>query len=286
MEQDSQQYLDAAKTGVELAHKTGVLNRLFGLFGSRRSIEQPEQELDYRERALAALQENAVETLATLKLTMQEALKILGPGFSFDDLDRVNPTWQRHWVSAASKVGVEDEDRHTWWGRLVAGEIEKPGTFSLRTLAVMDTLSTVEAQLFTRLCSYVWNPTNPCVIVPTDESRNWKPDFLEGTTLENAGLAKFNSLTGFTITQANATGTMIFHNSTFTISDTTGKSPKLRCGPLLLTEVGKEMFRLTTPDFPQSYCDEIVAEWRETYTVQKVVVDTVKNSRQTETPGQ
>ena len=88
--------------------------------------------------------------------------------------------------------------RRTWWARLVAGEIQQPGTFSLRTMAVMDTLSTKEARLFTRLCGYVWNPSNPVLMLPPDDSPLWKPDFDEAAILESIGLVKFDFLGGFT----------------------------------------------------------------------------------------
>ena len=272
MDPETQQYLDLARTGLDTANKTGLLKGILSRIPYKNSKESPAAVADFDQRALLALKENAVEYFATLELTTSLARTILEPNFTLDDIDIVEPTWQKHWTEGASKVGMSDDDRITWWARLLAGEIREPGTFSLRTLAVMDTLSTEEARLFARVCNYVWNPTKPCLIIPQDESANWKPDLGEGTTLENAGLAKFDPLGGFNVVNVNARGTMVFHNDVFTISDAAGKSPKLRCGPLLLTEVGREMFRLTTPIYTQSYRDEIVAEWRETYTVHELPI--------------
>ena len=282
MEHESQQYLDAAKTGIDFAHKTGALKKIFDLLTLRRSSEQPTEKIDYQEKALIALRENALETLASLELTMQEALRILGPGFSLDDLDKVNSTWQRHWTSGASKVGVDDEDRHVWWGRLVAGEIQQPGTFSLRTMTVMDTLSTAEARLFAKVCTYVWKSSNPVLILPTDDSSLWKPSFDEGALLESVGLVKFDSSGRFTwgitderiknlIRQGQAVPLFMgFHEESFLVVSTKEKIASLRCGRLVLTDVGKEMYRLTTPDCDLTYRDEILSEWRESYTIQQV----------------
>ena len=278
MECDPQQYLGVARTGLDVAHRSGLLKKMFSWLPSGQP-EHPVQPVDYREEALKALQENAVETLVGLALTVEEAAQILEPGFALDGLGKVNSTWQRHWVEGASKVGIDDEDRRTWWARLLAGEIQQPETYSLRTLAVMDTLSTKEAKLFTKLCDYVWNPRGPVLILPPDKSPLWKPDFSEGTLLQSIGLAMFNGAADFTwgtvdestedkiARQSPSYLPMPFGNDSYLIQVSESKPVRLRCGKLHLTDIGQEMYRLTTPNYPQAYRDEIVEEWRQSYTV-------------------
>ena len=206
------------------------------------------------------------------------------------DLDKVSSTWQRHWTESASKVGIDDEDRRRWWARLLAGEIQQPETYSLRTLAVMNTLSTKEAKLFTKLCDYVWNPHDPVLLLPTDKSALWKPDFSEGTLLQSIGLALFNSVGGFTwgtvdesaddriVRQLAPYLVLRFKNDSYFIEVSESKPVRLRCGKLHLTDIGKEMYRLTTPKYPQPYRHEIVEEWRQSYTVQHVPITVASNS--------
>ena len=272
MEQEAQQYLEVARTGLGIAQETGILKRIGSLFASRQPEEQPEEQANYREEALKALQQNALETIGGLELTVGQALLTLEPGFTLDDLDKVNSTWQKHWTAGASRVGIDDEERRNWWARLLAGEIQQPETFSLRTLAVMETLSTKEARLFSRLCDYIWNPTDPMFVLPQDESELWKPEFGEATILESIRLVKFDPLAGFQVSLRQNAGTsqieMRFSNDVFFISGMAGTSVALRCGPLLLTDVGAEMYRLTTPNYPQLYRDEIVSEWRQSYNVE------------------
>ena len=275
MDQETQQYLDVASKGLDVARKSGLLKNMF----SRRPSNQPEhpaqpiQEMDYREEALTALRENAVETLAGLSLTVAEAAQILESDFVLDDLDKVNSTWQRHWTEGASKVGIDDEERRTWWANLLAGEIQQPETYSLRTLAVMDTLSTREAILFRKVCDYVWNPQDPVLILPPDSSALWKPEFSEGALLESASLAKLDGVAGFDwATLGDVVGPplplrMTFNNDSYSVGTSESKQVKLRCGKLSLTNIGQEMYRLTTPDYSQNYRDEILDEWRRSYTV-------------------
>ena len=277
MEQEGSQYLEVARESLQVAHKAGLLKKLFSLLPSHQS-EQSEQPVDYREEALNALQDNAVETLAGLSLTVGEAAQILEPAFTLDDLDKVNSTWQRHWSGSASKVGIEDKERRTWWARLLAGEIQQPETFSLRTLAVMDTLSTKEAKLFTKLCVYVWNPQTPVLIIPTEISKHWKPMFSESSLLESAGLIRFDPIGGtdWGTAERSANAKMVrppslnmtYIDTVYVLTSPEDKPVRVRCGQLTLTGIGQEVYRLTTPSYQRAYRDEIVEEWQETYTIE------------------
>jgi hypothetical protein len=54
-----------------------------------------------------------------------------------------------------SKNASSEEMRHIW-AKLLAGEVDKPGSFSRRTLHAVKLLSVDEANLFTRVCGCVW----------------------------------------------------------------------------------------------------------------------------------
>ena len=272
MEQDLQQSLDTTRAVLDMAQKTGLLGRMASWIQHRRSQGESAGPIDYREEALKAALENAVETIRVQELTVEQALQILGPDFSLDDLGRVDPTWQRHWAESTSKVGVDDDERRTWWARLLAGEIQQPGTFSLRTMAVMDTLSTREAELFARLCDYLWNPIKLTLILPSKESTLWKPDFREVDTMESAGLIRSNPAASYAIIASDAPNGalpvgMVFGNSLFIVTGAEGAKLSLRAGNLHLTNVGVEMYKLTTPNYPVPYRDEIISEWRQSYDV-------------------
>ena len=271
MEQDLQQSLETARVGLDVVQKAGLLGRMASRILHRRSQGESAEPRDYREEALKAALENAVETIRVQELTVEQALQILGPDFSLDDLGRVDPTWQRHWAESTSKVGVDDNERRTWWARLLAGEIQQPGTFSLRTMAVMDALSTREAELFTRLCDYVWNPTNLALILPSEESALWKPTFGEVNAMESAGLIR-STVTGYSISRSGPPDGalpigMVFGNSLFLITSAEGTKLSIPLGDLHLTDVGVEMYKLTTPNYPGPYRDEIISKWRQSYDV-------------------
>ena len=48
------------------------------------------------------------------------------------------------------------EQMQTLWAKLLSGEVDKPGSFSRRTINAIKLLSVEEANLFTKLCANIW----------------------------------------------------------------------------------------------------------------------------------
>ena len=65
----------------------------------------------------------------------------------------VDDDWLIRWRDSASKVS--SEKLQTLWGRVLAGEVKSPGTFSLRTLEFLKNLSQEEARRIERLAPFV-----------------------------------------------------------------------------------------------------------------------------------
>jgi hypothetical protein len=51
---------------------------------------------------------------------------------------------------------VSDQAMQSLWARILAGEVNKPGSFSLRTLHSLKTMTKEEAQMFERLVRFSW----------------------------------------------------------------------------------------------------------------------------------
>ena len=67
------------------------------------------------------------------------------------NLDQFNPEFRRRWVSEASNVS--DETLQGLWARLLAGELESPGSVSNDTLSIARDLNKERAEEFQTLCS-------------------------------------------------------------------------------------------------------------------------------------
>ena len=282
MEQNPEKLLELAGEVWDAKRKFGLIGRTASRIYSRKVKSQPLKAIDYRQEVVKAALENAVDKIASQELTVEQAFQIVGRVVTFDDLEKLNSTWQGHWSEGASKVGLDDDERRTWWARLLAGEIQQPGTFSLRTMAVMDTLSTDEARLFTKLCGYVWainDDRHLTLILPLEKSNLWNPDLSQITLLVNCGLVMYlatgASLTSSEIRQSPSQLRLRIDKYIYAVEIPSQKSVRLRRGSLQLTPVGEEIYRLTRPSYPKQYRDEIASEWRQSYTVHELPVATI-----------
>ncbi len=60
------------------------------------------------------------------------------------------------WISNlfAKYRSVSNEEMQSVWSRILASEVNAPGSFSRRTVNAVENLSRQEAELFTKLCGY------------------------------------------------------------------------------------------------------------------------------------
>ena len=74
---------------------------------------------------------------------------------------KVNDDWLYRWRDYTGEVS--DDDLQKLWGRLLAGEVKAPGSYSLRSLDFLRNLSQEEAALIAKMASivingFVWRP--------------------------------------------------------------------------------------------------------------------------------
>ncbi len=178
----------------------------------------------------------------------------------------VEPDWIAQFLNSCKDIS--NEQMQTVWAKLLAGEIAKPGTFSMRTLAVVKTLASVEADLFTRLCSMVWHRKQPIVITPEDSQLlvRWGIEltFNDFVRLETCGLIKFAGVGGFCIKSEsdNAAVCMSYHDKIFFVSR---KVPdEFRTGPVFLTSIGQELYDIAGGQPNIKYLEEMLKLYRGT----------------------
>jgi hypothetical protein len=89
--------------------------------------------------------------------------------------EKPEPTWTMRFLGYAEGMG--DPYLQELWGKVLAGEIQQPGSYSLRTLDVLSAMTQKEAELLVEACQYlVWNGAT--LFVPRDVH-----SFLQGSTL-------------------------------------------------------------------------------------------------------
>lgn len=225
-----------AKAGVDAAKIT---------FRGKLAIKEIKARQDERLRTLENKRQENIET------TLAHAAREL-----HDDNDvsptPVDPDWLSQFLSHCQDISSEDVQ--VLWGRILAGEVRNPGSFSRRTLASVYLLSREEANKFTKLCSAVWEipegPT-PFLFHRLDGSAQFVDlGFQDLCDLEHAGLIRHcDNPGGYFIDNVDnpdspSTMAASYLGRSFVI---TFHHPReqLQIGKVLLTSLGKELFPIS-----------------------------------------
>ena len=129
--------LEADRAVVEGMLQTGVTN--FRYRGITMELELFADESQKETERLVINTENA----------MLKADSVVD--WSKVDLEQFNPEFRRRWILEASNVS--DETLQDLWARLLAGELESPGSVSNDTMSIARDLTKERAEEFQTLCS-------------------------------------------------------------------------------------------------------------------------------------
>ena len=208
--------------------------------------ERAESRLDFRElrkqENLEAICGEAAEQLAEEQNVSEES----------PDVD-----WVTRFLDIAEGVSAEMLQR--LWGKLLAGEIKNPGSYSLRTLDTLRNLSMKEAESFSKLCNYTLctyrdNGLDKVFVVHTDPYLASKGvDFQEILSLKDAGLIFENDLE-FSFGQNKAGHTShLINGQIMLLFERTIDTPPVQCSTMALTKVGRELLQLVTVESDTEY---------------------------------
>ena len=106
-------------------------------------------ELEIPELITQRIQYQEHKRQANIMSVVREAAEQLGDK-EVDDYD-VDHDWTAKFISEVQDVSSEDMQH--LWAKVLAGEVEKPGSASIRTLQILRNMDADTANLFRRLCS-------------------------------------------------------------------------------------------------------------------------------------
>ena len=162
---------------------------------------------------------------------------------------------------------ISNEEMQSLWARLLAGEVAKPGSFSLRTLALVQVMGKDDANIFTRFCSLVWQTPNGLTpIVPdlekVDSLVGVQLGFMDFIRLDSLGLIRFAEVAGFRLTFTDDPH-LIYHYYGRQHILTKQGARDLNIGKAILTEVGKELAVIAGSSPNEEYRNWAVSTFRE-----------------------
>ena len=146
----------------------------------------------------------------------------------------VEQDWMTRFLNIAEEIS--DKDMQAIWGRVLAGEIKKPKSYSLRTLEVMRNMSKDEASLLMKASAFQ-------VALDLISTEPFALGLMEQISLEDIGVVCGDELVRtFTIPSS---GTISFElNRKARINVYAPAGIKIKFKGLQLTKAGKEIFTL------------------------------------------
>ena len=141
---------------------------------------------------------------------------------------------------------VSSEEMQQLWAKVLAGEVERQGQFSLRTLDTLHNMSVSEAKLFAEACNYV---ASKRMIIYTDDMHLMGNNLSLGNVLRLAelGLLMWTPDLTYTAEWNRTDHDMAFHKGHLSFRGTPGALSMTKLPIVRLTTVGRELFGLTEP---------------------------------------
>jgi hypothetical protein len=138
---------------------------------------------------------------------------------------------------------ISDIEMQSLWSRLLAGEANKPGSYSKRTIGLIANLDKADAQLFTNLLTFGWflGDVVPLIYDEQHEIYNKKGiDFNSLNHLDDLGLINFG-ISGFQRLKLPQIITVEYYQDPITVEFQEKENNSLNLGKVLLTKAGQQL---------------------------------------------
>jgi len=105
---------------------------------------------EIEERGLARLVHEEGQKQENIENITFKAIPNLAPDAKPEDVEK---DWFAHFFDRCRLIS--DEEMQSLWSNMLAGQANKPGSFSKRTIEIVATLDKSDAALFTRACGHL-----------------------------------------------------------------------------------------------------------------------------------
>lgn len=142
------------------------------------------EEVNFGQLVSATVVADAVRKEANVARALLHAEEALGADTQEPPSESVDDDWLFRWRDSASHVS--SEELQNLWGRVLAGEVKSPGSFSLRTLDFLKSISRQEAEAISVLSRFIIG--NAIYRVPEQELKEFDLKFEFFLSMQQLGL--------------------------------------------------------------------------------------------------
>lgn len=206
------------------------------------------QRLDYQE---------ATQQINLEAITQQAADEMASTPDVSDDA--VDPDWIARFFGMAQEITTDEMQR--LWGRILAGEVKRPGSYSLRTLDILRNVSRGDADLFCKAAALCLRSGDKAFVVNADRYKFLETvfglSFTDFLVLKDLGLI-FETELAFQFTPQKAGSSSDFlYAGHIVMLERTADTPELKLPALVFTKAGMELLDLVSPTFDMAYAQKV-----------------------------
>ena len=161
---------------------------------------------------------------------------------------------------------VSDNEMQGLWSRVLAGEANAPGSYSKRTVNSLSDLDKAEADLFTKLCGFVWMVGEPVPLVFDVAAGIYNRqgiNFSSLSHLDSIGLVKFGGMAGFINKDLRKRLTVAYYGRTLILEMPKPANNELNIGKVLLTRIGLELVSICGSKPVEGFWEYVKERWKE-----------------------
>lgn len=153
---------------------------------------------------------------------------------------------------------VSSERMQNLWSRILAGEINNPNTYSLRTLDAMTKMSTQEATLFESIYPYVIDIRGTLAVINNDEiNERFGIPYQKIIRLSECGLIESSAIMSITLTVDMQNPFKSVYGDCYLEGVIKESNTKVSVSIYKLTTIGVELFGILNKSYNYDYFNEI-----------------------------
>ena len=225
------------------------------------------QVTDLHRRAMHRFLEEEAKKQTNMETITQQAIPLLQDESA---PERIEEDWIVNFFDK-SRI-VSDGTMQQLWAAALAQEANTPNSVSKQTVNLLADLERVDAQMFQRLCGYVWEIGIPTVLVFDVQAPIYVQQGIHFNTLthlESIGLVRFDNFSGFLRTHLEKRTTVSYMGKELELTFPAEADNKLQIGRALLTRAGVEIANICSPSPIPDFFEYVYDRWAEKSLVPK-----------------
>lgn len=206
------------------------------------------------------------------RLNFQEAKKQLNienvTAFAAEELKNEPPVTDEpldeDWTTRFFRIAedISNEEMQALWGKILAGEIKQPKTYSLRTLELIRNLSKLEATTFMKVANFAIKSGNANYLFKSNDeellSKKYNINYGDIALLIEIGLIQPGDFVSYQLLQQPTDSQRVFTSGNIVIiAKVKANTPTIQMPVNVFTNAGNELLKLIKPNTPFDYLTAI-----------------------------